>query len=325
MRRYHRVMDTAARFLVGLAILCLAPAAWAQEAQQALVVDREAREVRVATEALRVDRPLEFICVVTGTADHESLLRTRVRPSEIHAGLLALGLEPGRPSHYNQAAERWVEPSGPPVRVEVEWIGEDGVVRRERVGRLLRGVDRGEGRPAEAMPPRTFAFVGSQLYETRNGETRYAADSTGEVVTLVNFEYPVIDVAAVASSDDATLEWEINPDVSPPQGTAVTMILIPVGEGGATAQPATQPTTQRTTQPATDDELERLRGEWEARVLPHADELRRAAQTHYEVMAAYERAINRLLDEADRLRREKEALQQRYNAMSTPQPAARGE
>ena len=31
---------------------------------------------RVLCEALRVDMPLEFFCVVRGTADHEAVLRT---------------------------------------------------------------------------------------------------------------------------------------------------------------------------------------------------------------------------------------------------------
>ncbi len=323
-------METAARFCafvtLVLTLFLLAPMA-AGQATPPLQVDREAGEVRVATEALRVDRPLEYICVVRGTADHESLLRTTVRPSEIHAGLLALGLEPGRPARYNEAAGQWMAPSGPPIRIEVEWITPGGTIVRERVGRLLRGVERepGDGRRRQSMPPRTFAFVGSQLYQTRDGQTEYAADSTGQVVSLVNFEYPVIDVAALASSDDALLEWEIDPDVAPAQGTAVTMILIPILGDAPSTQPATQPATQPNAPMTADAELERLRAEWEARVLPQAQALRRAAQTHYEVMAAYEREINRLLDEAERLRREMEALQQRYNEMSTPQPTRREE
>ena len=208
-----------------VALLLLASPAAAQ-----VEIDREAREVRVACEALRVDMPLEYVCVVAGTADHESLLRTRAVPSAIHAGLLALGLEPGRPLRFNEAAQRWIAPSGPPVRIEVEWE-QDGRTRRERVGRLVRGVETGE-----PMPPRTFVFVGSRPFDDG-----YAADATGQVVSLVNFEYPVLDVGELASSANETLEWETDPDAAPPAGTAVTMILSPIGDDPA---PATRPATR---------------------------------------------------------------------------------
>ena len=198
-------------------------------------IDRGANEVRVACEALGVDVPLEYVCVVRGTADHESLLRTDAAPSAVHAGLLALGLEPGRPLRFAEAADRWLPPTGPPVRVEVEWE-QDGRIRRERLGRLLRDVR--TGRP---MPPRTFVFVGSKTYEARGGARAYAADATGQVVSLVNFETPVVDVGELASSANETLEWEIDPDAAPPPGTMATMILSPVAADAPSTRPATRP------------------------------------------------------------------------------------
>jgi biopolymer transport protein ExbD len=371
-----------------LLVLLLATAASAAPVE----IDREANEVRVAAQALRVDMPLEFICVVTGTADHESLLRTTVRPSEIHAALLALGLEPGRPVRYSEAANAWLPPTGPPVRVDVEFE-RDGRVIRERVGRLVRNVKTGQ-----AMPPRTFVFVGSRLYETPDGQMAYAADATGQVVTLVNFDTPVIDVAELASSANETLEWEHDPDAMPEAGTPVTMILSPVG--GDVVIPATRPADEaqpvvvvklgadrtlrvgtedvtreqvaeavrRKTQQAEEvrvrlvvernvqfqraldildlfekagidnvalrvadpeeqsvvdskaDQLAALRQQWEARVLPQSDALQQAAQTHYEVMQAYQTEINALLDRADKLRREMDELQRRFDDLTTPRP-----
>ena len=224
--------------LPALLLLLLPAFAAAQEADAPppVEIDRAARQVRVACEALRVDTPLEFVCVVTGTADHESLLRTRAAPSAVHAALLVLGLEPGRPLRFNDAAGEWLPPQGPPLRVFVEWVGPDGAVRRERVGRLIRDV-----RTKLSMPPRTFAFVGSRSYDAGGGLDGYAADATGQVVSLVNFDSPVIDVPQLASNANETLEWEIDPDAAPPQGTAVTMILEPVAAQAAATQPATRP------------------------------------------------------------------------------------
>ena len=308
--------------LLAVLAACLAscpsrPAAAQGAAEPLLSVDRDRREVRVACQALRVDMRLEFFCVGVGGPDHETVLRTKVRPAEIHAALLGLGVEPGQPLRNVPGTRQFLPPSGPPIRVEVEWQ-QDGRLVRERAGRLIRDVR--TGRP---MPNQPFVFVGSKF--TDDGQ--YAADLTGQVVSLVNFEFTTIDVPRLASNANETLEWETNPDVAPPAGTPVTMILTALAADAVPAtepatRPATNPATNPTTQPGDDAEsrLATLRRAWEQSVLPQGAALRRAAQTHYEVMRAYQDEINEKLDEVERLRREMDALQERYNELTTPQP-----
>ena len=122
-----------------LACCCVLPALAAQPADEAgagdrlIRVDRQKREVRVRCQALRVDMPLEFFCVVAGTADHETVLRTTAKPSAVHAALLGMGLEPGSPLRFIPERKEWIAPHGPPVRVEVEWE-QDGRTIRRRAG-----------------------------------------------------------------------------------------------------------------------------------------------------------------------------------------------
>jgi hypothetical protein len=281
-------------------------------ARNLVKVDPDRREVRVLSQALRVDMPLEFICVVAGTADHEALVRTRATPSAVHAALLGLGMEPGQPLRYSEAADQWLPPTGPPVRIEMEW-SENGKIRRERVGRLIRNIETGQ-----PMPPRRFVFVGSRVYTGTDGNVYYGADATGQIASLVNFEFPVIDVGDLASSSNELLEWETDPDVAPPAGTEVTMILSPVGADKA---PATRPAVMpATADDGEEDRLAALRAEWERTILPRSRQLQEAAQAHYELMQAYQDEINKLIDEADRLRREKEKLQEQFDDLTTPQP-----
>lgn len=193
-----------------------------------LRADLAARQVRVECEALAVDIPLEFFCVLRGTSEHESVLRTSARPEHLHTALLMLGLKPGHPVRYSQAANRWLAPDGPPLRISCEFVKEGRTVRVPAYA-LLRNVQ--TKRP---MPPMTWIFVGSALLD--NGA--YAADVTGYVVSMVNFEMTVIDVPELASSANETLQWELNPEVMPPAGTPVTMIVEPAG---AVAQGAGAP------------------------------------------------------------------------------------
>lgn len=210
-------------------------------------VDVAHHQVRVACESLKVDIPLEFFCVTAGGPEHESVLRTRARPSDIHLALLMIGMKPGEPTHFDQATSQWVPPSGQPVRISVE-IPRDQQMQQLPATALMRHVQ-----SHEPMPNRTWVFDGSRVGD----DGVYAADVTGYVVSIVNFDYTMIDIPDLASSSNETLQWELNPDLLPVRGTPVTMILQPV-EADATQPAANNPNTDlpnstlpATSQPAT--------------------------------------------------------------------------
>ena len=95
------------------------------------------------------------------------------------------------------------------------------------------------------MPPMTWIFAGSRMMD--NGV--YAADQTGYIVSVVNFDLTLIDIPKLASSANETLEWETNTDLMPPAGTKVTMVISPAGAVEA------PPTTQRALGTAIDQAL----------------------------------------------------------------------
>jgi hypothetical protein len=190
-------------------------------------IDRNNKQIRVECETLNVEMPLEFFCVVRGGQEHESVLRTDAKPSLIHFGLLALGLTPGEPAHVDEAKRMWFAPTGPPLKISCEFMS--GVKKIVVPAyRLMRSVI-----TKKEMPPMSWVFDGSRL--TPDG--RYAADFTGYVVSIVNFDLTMIDVPELASNANETLEWQFNPDVVPATGTPVTMIIEPAGANAAT-QPA---------------------------------------------------------------------------------------
>jgi len=189
-------------------------------------VDAQRKQVRVACEALRVEAPLEFFCCVKGTAEHEAVLRSAVKPSHLHAALLMIGLEPGEPVRYSEAAKKWLPPHGPPLRISVEFE-KDGKRVTNPAYKLVRQI-----RTKEPMPPLTWIFAGSRVMDDGN----YAADVTGYLVSLVNFDLTVIDVPALSSNANETLEWETNLELMPDAGAPVTMVIEPAGEGAVRPQ-----------------------------------------------------------------------------------------
>jgi hypothetical protein len=181
-------------------------------------VNAKQKQVRVECEALRVQVPLEFFVCVAGGPEHESVLRSKARPSHLHLALLMLGLEPGKGVHYDEATKKWVEPSGPKLKLSVEFE-KDGKLQQLGANELMRDIKTKKPMPAEAR----WVFTGSRIMPDKT----YGADKLGYLVSIVNFELSPIDTPKLASNKNETLEWQINPDVVPEAGTKVRLIIEP--------------------------------------------------------------------------------------------------
>jgi hypothetical protein len=289
--------------------------------------DAARKQVRVECEALEVDAPLEFFCVLTNTSEHESVLRTPAKPSHIHTALLAIGLQPGKPVEYSESLKKWLPAQGPPLRVTLEYVNKGGKPVTVPGYRCMREI-----RSKKEMKPMSWVFAGSRVME----DGSFAADVTGYVISVVNFDLTLIDIPEVASNSNELLEWERNPDVAPPGGTKVTMVIEPAGDkepardraAPAPKDEAKEVSLEQAPQgdegqdgPAADPKIAELRQRWLKAVRPHATAMREAAQAHYEVIGQLRREQQRLIDEADRIQRAIDLLEQEYQDATTPRPA----
>jgi hypothetical protein len=192
-----------------------------------VTVDKAKRTVTV--EALVAPRKLEHlkgevypIEVVAcwphpkGKKAHETVVTIDATPSDVHKGLEALGLKPGRPAKGEGAAE------GPEVRVLLELPGEGGP-RRVAIDRVL--ID-----PKTKKPfPKSvrFRFTGSALTQAdpARPEKTYGADLSGTLIAI----YPVTDETVLQSSltmkEEKYLKLDVNSNVLPREGTSVKLVL----------------------------------------------------------------------------------------------------
>ncbi len=197
-----------------------------------LEFDATKKIVRVECDALGTDAPLEFFCCKTGTNEYESVLRSPVMPSDLHTALLAIGLAPGEPVTYSEALKKWIPPHGPPLHVTMEYE-KDGKIVSSPAFRWMRDV-----KTKKEPKGFTWVFTGSRVMP----DGKYAADVTGYIVSVVNFDLTVIDIPELASSANETLEWERNPDVAAKPGTKVWMVIEPAGkDNGPQSQPSETP------------------------------------------------------------------------------------
>ena len=191
-----------------------------------LEVDLKKREVRVECESLNPQMPIEFFCVLSGTSEHESVLRSEVRPMHLHTALLMLGAKPGEPTKYSESEKRWLPPHGQPLELFVE-SQRNGKTVREPAAAWMREV-----KSHKAPEHFEWVFAGSRVMP----DGTYAADTTGYIVSVVNFDYTLIDVPRLASNSNETLEYEYNPETVPAKGTKVTLIIRPASAGPATRE-----------------------------------------------------------------------------------------
>src|SRR4051812_4931689 len=105
-----RSIPLALSGLILFSIACAAPAQNPPSTAPAgnaklphIEVDAKNKKIRVECAALRPTMPLEFFAVVAGTNEHESALRSPVKPSDLHLALLMCGLKPGEPVHWSEA------------------------------------------------------------------------------------------------------------------------------------------------------------------------------------------------------------------------------
>lgn len=76
---------------------------------------------------------LETICCAPDTREHESLLVSDAKPSHVHAALLAMGLNPGKPGAWEMRGQELVPlaPTGDRVSIMLHYTTADGVMHHD--------------------------------------------------------------------------------------------------------------------------------------------------------------------------------------------------
>jgi len=181
-------------------------------------VDVAKRRCSFETEVCLREGALEFLVVGWQTKTHESILHTKAKASHLHAGLLLLGLTPGKPARWSGQEEgaRFLPPAGAGLKMELAWKDKNGKAHRVDAGAWLKA-----GGEKQFTPPKEWIFVGSEVLP----DGRYWAELDGEVVSVTNFASAVIDVPFRSSNVDAMRDLFANPAAIPPVGTKVEVIL----------------------------------------------------------------------------------------------------
>lgn len=196
---------------------------------------------------------LEVIVCPPDTKEHETLVMADVRPSHVHAALLLLDIEPGKPGTWTWDGEtmRSEPPEGPAIDVVFFYTDDEGnerevsakawVVNAETGRKLGEAEEAGqegddppgskdEGADSAGGRGETerlgWVFAGSRFVEVGAGE-RYDADLSGTLVGLATFGGETVAWREVISHESAVQEpeWIANRETIPEYGTDVRVEL----------------------------------------------------------------------------------------------------
>lgn len=104
-----------------------------------ILIQRETKTLRLKSQVCLREGLLEMLACLKGTKEHEAILAVPGSAQMVHAGLLALGLEPGKPVTYQP---EYRPASGPLLDITLEWTDASGKVQRAPATSWIRHATR---------------------------------------------------------------------------------------------------------------------------------------------------------------------------------------
>jgi len=164
---------------------------------------------------------LEFFACPKETKEHESVVAVDSSASLVHAALLAIGLEPGKPVSFDP---EYAPATGPRVRVTMRWTDTEGADHEADARSWIRDIRTGEALGTD------WVFAGSVFWkDPADGREYYQADG-GDLVCVSNFPTATLDLPIESSQSNEALLFEVFEGRVPPRGTRVEMVLGAVAE-----------------------------------------------------------------------------------------------
>jgi len=211
-------------------------------------IDSQRKHVLMVGRICQRRAPLELFACLRGSKEHESVVVVESKAYVVHAGLLAVGAEPGSAVQF---VPEFQPASGTEIEVTVVWEDESGRRRQARAQDWVRDVagmySIFEGVVANPFDEELnlddqsaawknmeypWVFAGSQfLRDERTGQQYYQADGEGDLICVSNFPSAVLDVPIRSSDSNAALLFETYTERIPALGTPVTLILTPRKKG----------------------------------------------------------------------------------------------
>jgi hypothetical protein len=189
-----------------------------KEESDAVWIHPQRKLVVVDGEVVLREGFLELFACPRGTKEHESIVGVNSKAYVVHAALLAVGAEPGRPVQF---APEYRAAEGPIIDIHVLWRDANGEKRTAKAQDWVRNT--------KTQKPMTqdWVFGGSAFFtDEETGKRHYYAEQ-GDLICVSNFTTAMLDVPIASSATNDQLMFEALTENIPPKGTKVRLVLIP--------------------------------------------------------------------------------------------------
>lgn len=187
-------------------------------AEQPVWVDKKNKHVVLLGETCKAGYPLEFFATYSNRA-YESVVAVNVKPSTIHAGLLAVGAKPGHPARFQP---EFSPPTGTEIAIEVRWKDPQGQVQSARAQDWIRDI-----KTKKALDL-NWVFAGSIAETDSSGQiASYQADG-GDMICVLSLPSAMLDLPRRGYGAIESRSFEAFAERVPREGTPVTLLMKPI-------------------------------------------------------------------------------------------------
>lgn len=198
-------------------------------AESRVWVDRQRQRLIVDGYVALQSGVLELFACPAGTKEHEAVVAVLCKAQEVHAGLLAIGAQPGSPVQYQP---QYTPATGDTIKIWVLWKDAQGKPHRSTAQQWVKRTGTTEALKYD------WVFAGSGFWrDEEEGRDYYLAES-GDLICVSNFTSATLDLPIESSKANEDLLFSAFEEHVPPRGTPVRLVLMT--EKAAQAEPEPQ-------------------------------------------------------------------------------------
>jgi hypothetical protein len=186
--------------------------------------------IGLVSEVCLREGPLEEFLCKKGTKEHESIVRIDADAQFIHAALATAGAKAGTPTEFVDAKgePKWKAATGTKINVLVHYTM-GGKTFTHPAQDWIRDREKTKKEKKDVTIPHGWVFAGSrELVDPCDPNRKFYAANSGDVISISNFPYSMLEMPVEISKDDAFLTYEARTEKIPAQFSKVWVILEPV-------------------------------------------------------------------------------------------------
>lgn len=180
-------------------------------------IDRAKHRVIVDGYIALHEGQLELLACPAFTKEHESVVALFSRAVSVHAGLLAVGAETGKPAKWDP---EYSPPSGSEIQIQAYWKDEDGKPHNIDARKWVRDLS---GKDKHLEP--NWVFAGSGFWEDPETKKKSYNAESGDLICVSNFSTAALDIPVKSTQANAGLLFVAYTENIPKQGTPVRLVL----------------------------------------------------------------------------------------------------